>query len=105
MKKGRVKDMVAVITPVEAGLGEQKLVNVRKQLDMPIQRKLKWEGCKMGKVTGTWMRVFLGCKGAEGSYDCRESQQGSKSTGADIFPVRVNSKRKAELTGIKVQLT
>lgn len=38
VKKGKVKDLVVVITPVEARLGEQKLVNMRKQLDVPTQR-------------------------------------------------------------------
>lgn len=59
----------------------------------------KQEGCSMGKVISSWMRLFLWCKGAKGSCNRIGSQQGSKSTGASIFAMRVNSKRKAQSIG------
>ena len=43
VKKGKVKDVVVVITPMEDGLGGQKLVNTRKQSQKRNMKAAAWE--------------------------------------------------------------
>lgn len=95
-KKGRVKDVLVVVTPMEDGLGGQEVVRRNNWTRTQGESNLKPESCSMGRVGSSWMRLLLWCKGTKGSWNCGGgSQQGSKSTGASVFAMRIKSKKEA----------